>query len=96
MITREILLDNGFKFREYEDSNFPGEVKWTPEGEYTKTIDGNKFISISYSRLFKWKFEILNTTEHIRFIVDCQDVIHIDKLNTLIAIANIPFKLKKH
>lgn len=95
MITREFLLHNGFEFRVWEGSDFENEVHWTPEGEYTKRIDGNKFITIGYSKLFKWNYEITNCKSHILISADCQDVIYIDRLQTLIDSAEIELTLKR-
>ena len=74
MISREVLLHNGFDFRIWEDSTSQNE----PEGEYTKRIDGNKFITIGYSKLYKWNYEIRNCESHILISADCQEVIYID------------------
>lgn len=94
MITREILLHNGFEFRNWEDS-FENEEHWTPEGEYVKHISGNKFITIRYSKLYKWEYEIRNCDSHILISADCQDVIYIDRLQTLIDSAQIELTLKR-
>ncbi len=91
MISREVLLHNGFDFRVWEDSTFQNE----PEGEYTKRIDGNKFITIGYSKLYKWNYEIRNCESHILISADCQDVIYIDRLQNLIDSAEIELTLKR-
>lgn len=94
MVSREILLSNGFDFRLWdEDSTYPGLVNWSPEGEYTKRIDGDKIITIGYSKLFKWSFEIMNIGLHIRFTGDCQDAIRIDSLQKMLDLACIELKL---
>lgn len=94
MVSREILLSNGFDFRLWdEDSTYPGLVNWSPEGEYTKRIDGDKIITIGYSKLFKWSFEIMNIGLHIRFTGDCQDAISIDSLQKMLDLACIELKL---
>lgn len=95
MISREVLLHNGFDFRIWDDSNFQNEEHWTPEGEYTKRIDGNKFITIGYSKLYKWNYEIRNCKSHILISADCQDVIYIDRLQNLIDLAEIDLILKR-
>lgn len=89
MVTREFLLNNGFKFRTWEGA----ESK--DEGEYTKRIDDNKFIAVGYSNLYKWNYDIRNTETFVRLSADCQDVIYIDQLRDLIAFANINFYLKR-
>lgn len=96
MITREILLGNGFVFRSCdEDITYSGLVNLSPEGEYTKRIDGNKFITIGYSKLYKWNFEIINIESHIRFTGDCQDAINIDSLQKMLDLAGIELKLNR-
>ena len=97
MVTREILLSNGFDFRLWDEDNstYPGLVNWSPEGEYTKRIDGDKFITIGYSKLFKWNFEIINIGSHIRFTGDCQDAISIDSLQMMLDLAGIELKLNR-
>lgn len=96
MITREILLGNGFEFRTFdEDSTHIGLVNLTPEGEYIKRIDGNKFITIRYSKLYKWNFEIINIESHIIFTGDCQDAISIDNLQKMLDLAGIELKLNR-
>lgn len=95
MITREFLLHNGFEFRNWEDSNFQNEVHWTPEGEYFKRINGYKYITIRYSKLYKWEYEIRNCESHILISADCQDVIYIDKLQNFIDLAEIELILKR-
>lgn len=89
MITREVLLHNGFDFRVWEHSNFQNE------GKYTKHIDANKFITIGYSKLYKWNYEIRNCESHILISADCQDVIYIDQLQNLIDLADIKLILKR-
>lgn len=91
MVSREILLYNGFDFHIWEDSTSQNE----PEGEYTKHIDGNKFITIGYSKLYKWNYEIRNCESHILISADCQDVIYIDRLQNLIDSAEIELILKR-
>ena len=94
MVTREILLSNEFEFRTWdEDSTYPGLVTSSPEGEYTKRIDGDKIITIGYSKLFKWNFEIMNIESHIRFTGDCQDSISIDSLQKMLDLAGVGLKL---
>ena len=101
MITREFLLGNGFDFEVefdlslWEDSNSQNEEKLTPEGEYIKRIDGNKFITIGYSELYKWNFEIINIESHIIFTGDCQDAISIDSLQKMLDLAGIELKLNR-
>ena len=95
MISRELLLYNGFDFRVWEKSNFQNENHGTPEGEYTKRIDGNKFITIGYNKLYKWNYEIRNCESHILISADCQDVIYIDRLQNLIDLAEIELILKR-
>ena len=95
MITREFLLHNGFEFRNWEDSNFQNEEHWSPEGEYVKRISRDKFITIRYSKLYKWEYEIRNCDSHILISADCQDVIYIDRLQTLIDSAEIELTLKR-
>ena len=94
MISREFLLHNGFEFRNWEDS-FENEEHWTPEGEYTKRISRDKFITIRYSKLYKWEYEIRNCESHILISADCQDVIYIDRLQSLIDSAEIELTLKR-
>ena len=96
MVTREILLSNEFEFRAWdEDSTYPGLVNWSPEGEYTRRLDGDKIITIGYSKLFKWNFEIMNIGSHIRFTGDCQDAISIDSLQQMLDLAGIKLKLNR-
>lgn len=96
MITREFLLGNGFEFRSCdEDSTYAGLVNLSQEGEYTKRIDGNKFITIGYSELYKWNFEVINIESHIRFTGDCQDAISIDSLQKMLDLAGIELKLNR-
>ena len=90
MITREFLLHNGF-VRVWEDSNSQNE-----EYEYIKRIDGNKFITVGYSKLYKWNYEIQNSDSHISISADCQDVIYIDDFQNLIELADIDLYLKRH
>jgi hypothetical protein len=95
MITREFLLHNGF-VSVWEDSNSKNEENWTPEGEYIKRIDDNKFITVGYSKLHKWNYEIQNCESHISMSADCQDVIYIDDFQNLIELADIDIYLKRH
>lgn len=95
MISREFLLHNGFNFRAWEDSNFQNEKHRTQEGEYTKRIDGNKFITIGYSNLYKWNYEIRNCESNISLYAYRQDVIYIDRLQNLIDLAEIELILKR-
>lgn len=96
MVTRDILLSNEFDFRTWdEDSTYPGLVNWSPEGEYTKRIEGDKIITIGYSKLFKWNFEIINIGSHIRFTGDCQEAISIDSLQKMLDLAGIELKLNR-
>ena len=95
MISREVLLHNGFEFRNWEDSNFQNEEHWTPEGEYFKRINGYKYITIRYSKLYKWEYEIRNCESHILISADGQDVIYIDRLQNLIDLAEIELILKR-
>lgn len=95
MITREFLLHNGF-VSVWEDSNSKNEENWTPEGEYIKRIDDNKFITVGYSKLYKWNYEIQNRESHISMSADCQDVIYIDDFQNLIELADIDLYLKRH
>lgn len=85
MITREFLLENDFYFR------CRGELI---EGEYCKRI-GKGIIIIRYSNLYKWSYEIINTSSHFVITADCQDVIYIDNLQKLLDLANIEYILKK-
>ena len=92
MVTKEILLSNEFEFRSCdEDSTYTGLAK--SEEEYTKRIDGDKIITIGYSKLYKWNFEIMNIGSHIRFTGDCQDAIAIDSLQKMLDLAGIGLKL---
>lgn len=93
MITREFLLHNGF-VRVWEDSNSQNEEN--VEYEYIKRIDGNKFITVGYSKLYKWNYEIQNSDSHISISADCQDVIYIDDFQNLIELADIDIYLKRH
>lgn len=96
MITREILLGNGFEFKSFnEDNTYIGLVNLSPEGEYIKQIDSNKFITIRYSKLYKWNFEIINIESHIIFTGDCQYTISIDSLQKMLDLAGIEFKLNR-
>lgn len=96
MITREILLGNGFDFRSCdEDSIYPVLSNLLIEGEYTKRIGSYKFITIGYSKLYKWNFEIINIDSHIRFTGDCQDAISIDSLQKMLDLAGIELKLNR-
>jgi hypothetical protein len=96
MISKEILLGNGFEFRSCdEDSTYPGLVNLSPEGEYTKRIGSYKFITIGYSELYKWNFEVINLESHIRFTGDCQDAISIDSLQKMLDLAGIELKLNR-
>lgn len=95
MVTREFLLHNGFEFRNWDDSNFQNEEHWTPEGEYVKRISRDKFITIRYSKLYKWDYEIRNCESHILISADCQDAIYIDRLQNLIDSAEIDLILKR-
>jgi hypothetical protein len=95
MITREFLLHNGF-VSVWEDSNSKNEENWTPEFEYIKRIDDNKFITVGYSKLHKWNYEIQNCESHISMSADCQDVIYIDDFQNLIELADIDIYLKRH
>lgn len=95
MISREVLLHNGFDFHNWENSNFENEEHCTPEGEYVKCISGNKFITIRYSKLHKWEYEIRNCESHILISEDCQNVIYIDRLQNLIDLAEIELIMKR-
>lgn len=96
MVTREFLLSNGFEFRHYEESDtYNNLTNWSPEGQYTRRLDSNRQISIGYSKLFKWDYEILNITSHIRFRADCQEAIAIDDLQKLSELAGINIEFKK-
>lgn len=94
MITREFLLHNGFEFRNWEDS-FENEEHWTPEGEYVKRISRDKFITIRYSKLYKWEYEIRNCESHILMSADCQDAISIDSLQQMLDLAGFGLKLNR-
>ena len=89
MVTREFLLNNGFKFRTWEGAES------IDEGEYTKQIDGNKFIAIGYSNLYKWNYEIRNCESNILISSECQDVIYIDRLQNMIDSAEIELIMKR-
>ena len=86
MVTREILLANGFDFRVWDGSKFP-------DGEYTKHISRKGVIRIGYSDVFKWSYDIRNFEQHIAFCADKQDNISIDTLQKLLELADVELKL---
>lgn len=90
MITRELLLANGFDFRVYDGSKFPN-------GEYTKRVSGNaNIIRIGYNAFFKWNYEISNYNKLIYFKAYNQDNISIKTLQKLLDLAEVKLKLINH
>ena len=65
------------------------------EGEYVKRISRDKFITIRYSKLYKWEYEIRNCESHILMSADCQDAISIDSLQKMLDLAGIELKLNR-
>lgn len=81
MITRELLLHNGFYEQNVEGAEF----------KYTKYV-GDAVITVGYN-LYGWYYEIKNNTYSAA--ADCFGVIYIDYLQTLISLGCIDFILER-
>ena len=86
MITPEILLKNGFKFRQYEGSK-------SHEGEYVKQTSQYR-IELGYGDMFDWNISISKWTNCIKFSMSNLVSPTINKINAILEICEIDFKIE--
>lgn len=86
MITPEILLKNGFKFRQYEGSK-------SHEGEYVKQTSQYR-IELGYSDMFDWNISISKWANCIKFSMSSLVSPTINKINAILEICEIDFKIE--
>lgn len=86
MITPETLIKNGFKFRQYEGSK-------PYEGEYVKQTPQYR-IELGYADLFDWNITINKWANCIKFSMSNVLKPSIDKINSVLEVCEIDFKLK--
>lgn len=86
MITPEILLKNGFKFRQYEGSK-------SHEGEYVKQTSQYR-IELGYGDMFDWNIDIDKWKNNVHFSMSNIVSPTIDKLNLILEVCEIDFKIE--
>lgn len=88
MITRDVLLYNGFKFRLYDGSSPESNC-----GEYTWQ-KGIHIIRISWGGdFYGWTVNINNHDQHLGFNVLNHNSVEIDFINKAIELCRINFKI---
>lgn len=86
MITHDILIKNGFKFRQYEGSK-------PYEGEYINQSSRYR-IEFGYADSYEWNININNWNKSIKFSMSNIVEPHIEKINLILEVCEIDFKIK--
>ena len=85
MITHDVLIKNGFKFRQYEGSK-------PYEGEYIKQSSQYR-IGFGYADSFGWDININKWANSIKFSMLNGTKLTIDKINSILKVCEIDFKI---